>query len=99
MGATSINEEMKIACVKAIADLAMAESSEVVSRAYGGRDLIFGPDYIIPKPFDPRLIVRLAPAVARAAMEKRRGNPSHCRFQELPPAPDPVRLSNGHYPP
>ena len=69
VGATSINEEMKIACVKAIADLAMAESSEVVSRAYGGRDLIFGPDYIIPKPFDPRLIVRLAPAVARAAMD------------------------------
>ena len=69
VGATSINEEMKIACVKAIADLAMAESSEVVSRAYGGRDLTFGPDYIIPKPFDPRLIVRLAPAVARAAMD------------------------------
>ena len=69
VGATCINEEMKIACVKAIADLAMAESSEVVSRAYGGGDLIFGPDYIIPKPFDPRLIVRLAPAVARAAME------------------------------
>ena len=69
VGATSINEDMKIACVKAIADLAMAESSEVVSRAYGGRDLTFGPDYIIPKPFDPRLIVRLAPAVARAAMD------------------------------
>ena len=69
VGATCINEEMKIACVKAIADLAMAESSEVVSRAYGGGDLIFGPDYIIPKPFDPRLIVRLAPAVARAAMD------------------------------
>ena len=68
-GATCINEEMKLACVRAIADLAMAESSEVVSRAYGGRDLIFGPDYIIPKPFDPRLIVRLAPAVARAAMD------------------------------
>ena len=69
VGATSINEAMKIACVRAIADLAMAESSEVVSRAYGGGDLIFGPDYIIPKPFDPRLIVRLAPAVARAAMD------------------------------
>ena len=68
-GATCINEDMKIACVKAIADLAMAESSEVVSRAYGGRDLVFGTDYIIPKPFDPRLIVRLAPAVARAAMD------------------------------
>ncbi len=69
VGATTINEEMKIACVNAIADLAMAESSEVVMRAYGGRNLTFGPEYIIPKPFDPRLIVRVAPAVARAAME------------------------------
>ena len=48
VGATSINEKMKIACVKAIADFAMAESSEVVTRAYGGRDLTFGPEYIIP---------------------------------------------------
>ena len=69
VGATSINRQMKIACVEAIADLAMAESSEVVSNAYGGRDLVFGPEYIIPKPFDPRLIVRVAPAVARAAMK------------------------------
>ncbi len=69
VGATTINEEMKIACVKAIADLAMAESSEIVARAYGGADLKFGPEYLIPKPFDPRLILEIAPAVARAAMD------------------------------
>ncbi|MCH9013955.1 MAG: NADP-dependent malic enzyme, partial [Proteobacteria bacterium] len=69
VGATTINEEMKVACVKAIADLAMAESSEIVARAYGGADLKFGPEYLIPKPFDPRLILEIAPAVARAAMD------------------------------
>jgi malate dehydrogenase (oxaloacetate-decarboxylating)(NADP+) len=69
VGATRITEEMKLACVKAIAELAQAEQSDIVASAYGGADLTFGPDYIIPKPFDPRLIVRIAPAVARAAME------------------------------
>ncbi len=68
VGATTINEEMKIACVTALADLAMAESSEIVASAYRGEDLKFGPDYLIPKPFDPRLIIEIAPAVARAAM-------------------------------
>jgi len=69
VGATQINESMKIAAVRAIADLALAEQSEVVAAAYGPVDLKFGPDYLIPKPFDPRLIVKIAPAVARAAME------------------------------
>ncbi len=69
VGATTINEEMKIACVHAIADLAMAEPSEIVSKAYGGSNMKFGPDYLIPKPFDPRLIIRIAPAVAKAAIE------------------------------
>ncbi|WP_424136872.1 NADP-dependent malic enzyme [Roseomonas chloroacetimidivorans] len=68
-GATTINEEMKVACVEAIARLARAEASEVVVAAYGGHAPIFGPDYIIPKPFDPRLILEIAPAVARAAMD------------------------------
>ncbi len=68
VGATTINEEMELACVQAIADLAKAEMSEIVARAYGGRNLKFGPDYLIPRPFDPRLIVRIAPAVAKAAM-------------------------------
>ncbi len=70
VGATAINEEMKLACTTAIAELAKAESSEVVARAYSGAEsLIFGPDYLIPKPFDPRLIVEIAPAVAKAAMQ------------------------------
>lgn len=69
VGATTINEEMKLATVKAIADLAMAESSEIVADAYRGEDLKFGPEYLIPKPFDLRLIVEIAPAVAKAAME------------------------------
>ncbi len=69
VGASTINEEMKLACVRAIADLAMAETSDVVADAYGGQTLTFGPDYIIPKPFDPRLIVKIAPAVAQAAMD------------------------------
>ena len=68
VGATTINEEMKLACVHAIAELAQAEASDIVASAYGGQELSFGPEYIIPKPFDPRLIVRIAPAVARAAM-------------------------------
>jgi malate dehydrogenase (oxaloacetate-decarboxylating)(NADP+) len=67
--ATTINEEMKLAAVKAIADLAMAESSEVVANAYQGEDLKFGPEYLIPKPFDLRLIVEIASAVAKAAMD------------------------------
>ncbi len=69
VGATAINEAMKLACVEALADLALAEPSDVVAAAYGETPLTFGPDYLIPKPFDPRLILQLAPAVARAAME------------------------------
>ncbi|HET9340816.1 MAG TPA: NADP-dependent malic enzyme [Casimicrobiaceae bacterium] len=69
VGATTINEPMKLAAVRAIADLAMAEQSEVVAHAYNLENIRFGPDYLIPKPFDPRLIVRIAPAVARAAMD------------------------------
>jgi malate dehydrogenase (oxaloacetate-decarboxylating)(NADP+) len=69
VGATTINEAMKVACVHAIAELARREASDVAARAYGGASVSFGPDYIIPRPFDPRLIVQLAPAVARAAME------------------------------
>jgi malate dehydrogenase (oxaloacetate-decarboxylating)(NADP+) len=69
VGATAINEAMKLACVEALADLALAEPSDVVAAAYGETPLTFGPDYLIPKPFDPRLILQLAPAVAKAAME------------------------------
>ncbi|MFV0679293.1 NADP-dependent malic enzyme [Ottowia sp.] len=68
-GATKITEEMKLACVREIAALAKAETSAEVAAAYAGQDLQFGPEYIIPTPFDPRLILRIAPAVARAAVE------------------------------
>ena len=66
-GATTITDEMKLAAVHAIADLAQAEQSEVVARAYVGEKLSFGPEYLIPKPFDPRLMMKIAPAVAQAA--------------------------------
>ncbi|MFH1557387.1 MAG: NADP-dependent malic enzyme, partial [Pseudomonadota bacterium] len=69
VGATDINAEMKMAAVEAIAALARETPSDVVARAYGGETRSFGPDSIIPSPFDPRLILRIAPAVARAAME------------------------------
>ena len=67
-GATEINEEMKLACVSALAELAKAEPAPEVARAYGGELLSFGPDMLIPKPFDPRLLEKLAAAVADAAM-------------------------------
>jgi malate dehydrogenase (oxaloacetate-decarboxylating)(NADP+) len=69
VGATTITREMEKAAVYAIAQLAEEEQNEVVAAAYGTYDISFGPDYLIPKPFDPRLIVRIAPAVAKAAME------------------------------
>ncbi len=69
VGATPITEEMKMAAVKAIAELARAEQSDVVASAYGEKISGFGPEYLIPKPFDPRLIVKIAPAVAKAGMD------------------------------
>ena len=68
-GATKITEEMKLACVRQIADLAKSEISDEVASAYAGQDLVFGPDYLIPKPFDSRLILKIAPAVAQAAAD------------------------------
>jgi malate dehydrogenase (oxaloacetate-decarboxylating)(NADP+) len=69
VGATTITPEMEIAVVHAIADLAQAEQSDEVAQAYRQVDLKFGPEYLIPKPFDPRLILKIAPAVAQAAMD------------------------------
>jgi malate dehydrogenase (oxaloacetate-decarboxylating)(NADP+) len=69
VGATTINGEMELAAARAIAELAQAETSEQVALAYGIESISFGPEYIIPKPFDPRLIARVAPAVAKAAMD------------------------------
>src|SRR5205085_9760007 len=68
-GATTITMEMEIAAVYALAELAQAEQSEVVAAAYAGQQLSFGPEYLIPKPFDPRLMMKIAPAVAKAAAE------------------------------
>lgn len=68
-GATTVTREMEIAAVNAIAELARQEQSDIVATAYGIQDLSFGPEYLIPKPFDPRLIVKVAPAVAKAAMD------------------------------
>jgi len=69
VGATAINQAMELAAVQALADLALAPPSDVVAAAYGGAALTFGPEYLIPRPFDPRLILEIAPAVAKAAME------------------------------
>jgi malate dehydrogenase (oxaloacetate-decarboxylating)(NADP+) len=69
VGATTITDAMKLACMRAIADLAHAEQSDIVAAAYAGEALSFGPEYLIPKPFDPRLMVTVPPAVAKAAME------------------------------
>ena len=69
VGATTITTPMELAAVRAIAALAQAESSDIVAMAYGDQDLKFGPDYLIPRPFDPRLIAHIAPAVAKAAMD------------------------------
>ena len=68
-GATTVTDAMEIAAVHAIAELAQAEQSEVVAAAYAGATLSFGPEYLIPKPFDPRLMMKIAPAVAQAAVE------------------------------
>ena len=69
VGATTVNDEMQMACVNALAQLTRLEASDVSTAAYGGKPLQFGPDYLIPKPFDPRLLVHLAPATAQAAMD------------------------------
>ena len=83
VGATTINEAMKVAAAEAIAGLARVEASEVVAAAYGGSAPVFGADYIIPKPFDPRLILEIAPAVARAAMESGVARRPIARFRRL----------------
>ncbi|MGE5523752.1 MAG: NADP-dependent malic enzyme [Rhodospirillaceae bacterium] len=69
VGATTINREMELAAVSAIAELAQAEQSDIVAMAYGEQNISFGAEYLIPRPFDPRLIAKVAPAVAQAAMD------------------------------
>ena len=78
--------EMELAAVRAIAELAQAEQSDIVAIAYGEQDLSFGPEYLIPRPFDPRLIVKIAPAVAKAAMDERRRDAPDRGLRRLPRA-------------
>ena len=82
VGATAINDAMKQAAVDAIAKLAHEASSDVAAQAYGGTTRIFGPDYLIPAPFDPRLILRIAPAVAKAAMDSGAATRPIANFEE-----------------
>ena len=96
LGATTITIEMEIAAVHAIAELAQAEQSEVVAAAYAGATLSFGPEYLIPKPFDPRLMMRIAPAVAKAAAESRRRAAADRRHGGLPRQAADLRLRVGH---
>ena len=84
-GATKITEEMKLACVHEIAALAKAEISEEVAHAYAGQELAFGVDFIIPKPFDSRLILRIAPAVAGSGRGLGRGQAPDQGHGRLPP--------------
>src|SRR5262249_29730879 len=69
VGATTVTKEMELAAVYALAELAQAEQSDIVALAYGEQNVCFGADYLIPRPFDPRLIAKIAPAVAKAAMD------------------------------
>ena len=92
VGATTINEPMKLAAVEAIAELARMEASEVVARAYGGAAPVFGPDYIIPKPFDPRLILQVAPAVGARGDGERGGARSDRRLGCLQVGAGTVRV-------
>ena len=83
--ATAITEEMKMAAARALAELAKEDVPESVSRGYGGERFRFGREYIIPKPFDPRVLLWVAPAVAKAAMDERRG-PRPARHVRVPRA-------------
>ena len=95
-GATTITDAMEIAAVHAIAELAQAEQSDVVAAAYGGANLSFGPEYLIPKPFDPRLMMKIAPAVAQAAAESGVATAADRRHGRLPRAAAELRLRLGH---
>ena len=95
-GATTITDEMEIAAVHAIAELAQAEQSEVVAAAYAGATLSFGPEYLIPKPFDPRLMMKIAPAVAQGGGRVGRRAAPDRRHGRLPRQAADLRLRVGH---
>ena len=92
VGATTINEEMKRAAVEAIAALAREAPSDVAARAYGGEARTFGPGSLIPNPFDPRLILRIAPAVAKAAIKSGVATRPIVDFDSLPEPARPLRV-------
>ena len=92
VGATTITEQMKLACVRAIAELAHAEQSDIVAQAYSGENLSFGREYLIPKPFDPRLVVIVPPAVAQGRDGERRRHAPHRRLRRLSRTPVAVHL-------
>ena len=94
-GARAINEEMKMAAVRAIAALAREEPSDVAAKAYAEETPTFGPDFLIPSPFDPRLILRIAPAVAKAACESGVATRPIDRFRRLYRQAQPLRLPLG----
>ncbi len=96
VGATTITREMEIATVNAIAELARQEQSDIVATAYGIEELSFGPEYLIPKPFDPRLIVKIAPAVAKAAMDSGRRDAPDRGHGRVSRAARAVRLPQRH---
>jgi len=87
---------MKLACVQAIADLARAEPSDLLANAYGSADLAFGPTTSSPKPFDPRLIIKIAPARRARGHGVRRGHAPDRGLRRLHPRADQFRLSLGH---
>jgi malate dehydrogenase (oxaloacetate-decarboxylating)(NADP+) len=91
------HEEMEIAAVHAIAELAQAEQSEVVAAAYVGEKLAFGPEYLIPKPFDPRLMIKIAPAVAKAAADSGVAQRPITDLEAYVPAAAKLRLRLGHH--
>ena len=95
-GATTITRKMEIAAVHAIADLAQAEQSDIVASAYGISNLSFGPDYLIPLPFDPRLMTKIAPAVAKAAEESGVAARPIRRYAGLRRSPATIRVSQRH---
>ncbi len=96
VGATTITPAMEVAAVQALAALAQEEQSDVVASAYGITNLSFGPEYLIPKPFDPRLITRIAPAVAKAAMESGVAFAADYRSRRVPPPAAAVCLPLRH---
>jgi len=96
VGATAINREMEIACVYALADLALSESNEMVASYYSGESMQFGADYILPKPFDPRLVTTVSPAVAQAAIDSGVATRPFASIEEYRSSLEPLVYRSGN---